>query len=78
MQVGDLVRYKDNAFMGDTMPADYGVGIVLSVNANRLVTRPIEVVWHNAKTSYGHGKQCGNVRYTKDEKEVLIVVSGRE
>ena len=71
MQVGDLVRYKPNAFMGEVTPADYGVGIVINISLNNYWSEDsvVRVQWHNAKTKWK------NVRQTNDCLSKLEVVS---
>ena len=70
MQVGDLVRYTENAFIGEVMPADYGVGVVIGVHKNYWTDKNVRVLWHNVKTRYN------SVRETLDEKIKLEVISG--
>tara|TARA_A100001011_G_scaffold339880_1_gene371556 strand:+ start:29 stop:250 length:222 start_codon:yes stop_codon:yes gene_type:complete len=73
VNVGDLVRYRDNAFMGETSPADWGTGIVLGVNKNYWGDTEFHVVWHSVKSKY----KCPR-RETREEKDKLIIVSGRK
>ena len=72
MNVGDLVRYRDNAFMGETSPADWGTGVVLGINQHYWGDTYVHVVWHNVKSSYNKRRE------TRDEKDKLIIVSGRK
>ncbi len=70
MQVGDLVRYKSNAFIGEVTPADYGVGIVMNIFQEKYSCNSfIQVQWHNVKTKYN------SVRQTSDCVSKLEVVS---
>jgi hypothetical protein len=71
VKVGDLVRYKPNAFMGEVSPADYGVGIVINISLKNYWSEDsvVRVQWHNAKTKWK------NVRQTNDCLSKLEVVS---
>ena len=72
MQVGDLVRYKSNAFMGEVTPADYGVGIVMSIfpEGHLWENSVIRVQLYNVKTKYNN-----SARQTNDCLYKLEVVS---